>query len=135
MLPDYPKLKRDIASVLDDFVHLATAHYMGPFKSIHHLRLLEGDGHTTVWENRQEDHVPIVTHSAGVTVTHEELPTMTMGDVLAKLMEVAKQLADQQAQQIYGRLDEVTAKTGMTLNAKGQALTSDLLLSALERIH
>jgi hypothetical protein len=135
MLPDYPTLKRELDALLMRYCEQQTYRRMGILGSIEKLRQFEGDGHTTVWENGDVDDVPMQSSSAEITITHQELQTMTLASALEKLDAVAEAMASQTSQGIYRRIESLTNRTGMVIDGKGEKLGIEHIIAMLERMH
>jgi hypothetical protein len=136
VLPDYPKVKADLAARLNEFVKKRVDHYLGPLRGIPQVRLFEGDGGRSLTrEDGETETGEAVEMRAPLSVASDELPTLTMDALLSKLDEVAKEMARQMAESAYQAVSDAVEKVGNVVDAGGGTLTAELLLESLSAIH
>jgi hypothetical protein len=131
VLPDYPKLKKDLASQLTRFLQDRTRAYLGPLAEIRRLRAFEGDAFSIVRAGEEEEPHEFDDVESIVTISNDELPTMTLESLLAKLDEAAEGIARQIAQGIYRTIFEATERAGAVLDTGGQQVSAQTILDAL----
>jgi hypothetical protein len=134
VLPDLPTLKGDIQRVLLEYFHGQVYVRLGflsdvPKHTIHegrHLRTVRADGTIEESDLKQA--------SAEMAVPFEEAPRMTLEQRIAKINDMADQMARQMGEQLFGSLNETLDKAGQTVDRKGQPLDAEAIFSVLEKI-
>ena len=72
--------------------------------------------------------------SSALSVKDDDLIKMGPQAFIDGLNRTAEELREQQSKLVFERMNEVTQKTGNTVDAKGQPLSHHLLLQTLEKI-
>jgi hypothetical protein len=135
MLPDYPKLKKDISERLNYFIRKRLNHYLGPLSEIGHIRHFEGSGSRIVRPSGEEE--PTQMHeirSKEMEFKAEEVPSMTLDKILKKFDEMAFSMAEQIAQNFYKTVTEATHKAGTTVDGKQSKMSAQIILEVLSKM-
>jgi len=135
MLPDFPSSKRDI----DQLIRLRLQ------RSIRQRSVLAGlaasivqhEGELMAYDQLTKEGKRTLTGEyekaeAGVTISLEEIPTLTGENLYKKLDQLAEDIARQTSQTGFRRLEETLANAGTGVDAGGQPLTPELYMQSLE---
>ena len=71
---------------------------------------------------------------AGLLFTREEMRTLDLESFVERLRGAGKQLADQEAGYMFGKINEAAARVGNVTDADGRPFGKDVFLEALEHI-
>ena len=134
MLPDFTKLKTDIDSRLRRFLERRMLHHLGPLSEIRRVRFFEGRGRTVIRESGEKESLELFDLSATLSFRDDELPTLTLDDLLQRLDAAAKDMAGQQARHLYKTIEEAATRVGNVVDGKQRTISADLLLQGLLRI-
>ena len=132
MLPDFPEQKERIERRLRIRLDQQRLAKLGAFGESPALRLAEGDRLIFTDEDGTEREPEFGHAEAEFKVSVDELPTMTLERLKAKLDKAAEDLARQQVERAVGVLNEETA--GNTLQMRGEPFQEEHLFRALEKI-
>lgn len=135
MLPDYPGVKADLAARLVDFMKVRMALHLGALSEIKHVRYFEGDGRTFVRSSGEVEPAGWKDMGSEFSIELAEVPTMTLYSILQKLDDVARDMARQQAEMVYGTISEAVEKVGNVMDNKGRKLTAQSIIDALAMLH
>lgn len=127
MLPDYPKLKKDLQEALDRYLRERVAAYMGIVGQFPHCTVHEGD--RTYLQRAAGDSAETEFTLVDVTrsLSRDELPRLTLDDILARLDEGAGELAGRTKQHAFGEMDRIVTDAGQVVSGKGQPLPETIL--------
>jgi len=134
MLPDFTKLKEDIDSRLRRFLEQRMLRHLGPLSEIRRVRFFEGRGRTVVRESGEKESIGLFDLNATLSFRDDELPTLTLDDLLRRLDAAAKEMADQQARHIYNTISEAARRVGNVVDGKQKAFSAEQLLQVLLKI-
>jgi hypothetical protein len=135
MLPDFPDLKSDLAEHLDEFVRARIDFHLGALSQIKRVRYFEGRGWTLNYSSGETHDSEMQLTEEELSLSVEEIPNLTFDDMLTKLDEFAKRLAEKQAVRAYQRISEIIEKFGNSVDAKGRPLTAELILEMFNQVH
>ncbi len=133
MLPDYPRVKTDLAAFLEDFLRQRVEVHLGPLGEIPRERVPEGDGHALERPTGEVTDVPFEELRSGFSVKTAEIPTLSLQAVLEKFDQAAQELADQMVKNMYKSIHQAVEQVGNTVSAKGR-LSAETILEMLARI-
>jgi hypothetical protein len=134
MLPDYPTLKLELADFLNRILRSRIASHQGFVGRLgkhrvfegrrSHIRRATGDSETTDFE--------------GVSVEREislsKVPTITLIDIFREVDSVAAEMGTKMSKAFFRSLDKSLDAAGQVDDAKGEKLSPELLLKAMEGI-
>jgi hypothetical protein len=134
MLPDWPKLKQEIRAQLNLFMRERHQVHLGCFSESPQHRIFEGGSTETVRASGQVDETKIKEISAEFSYETEELSKLTLSDVLAKLDEVAKEMAEKFTASIYENIGEICEKYGNVTEQKGEPFSPESVIESWEKL-
>ena len=134
MLPDLPTLKGDIQRVLLAYFHGQVYVRLGFFSKVPKHTIHEGKHLRTVRADGTIEESDLKQASAEMAVHFDEAPRITLEERMAKINDMADQMARQMGEQLFGSLNETLDKAGQTLDQKGQPLDAEAIFSVLEKI-
>jgi len=134
MLPDYPSLKKEIREVLDVFLKKQVEHYSVAMQQIPKTKLFEGKGTVIKRRTGEEDPTPFMSSETGFELKYDEIPEMSINDILAKLDQAALSMAEKMELTFFKSISEQLDKAGRTFGQKGGPLTGKSILNALRNI-
>jgi hypothetical protein len=119
MLPDFPVLKDALQKKLMDITRLRTQHYMGLLGRIGKRQLHEGKGHILVRADGSRDEGPSIEIAVPITLASDEIESLTMDELVAKLDRAALEMADKQSALFSKRFEQSVNEAGNAINAEG----------------
>lgn len=134
MLPDFVDLKLDISDRLEEFVRERKAYHLGHLSKIRRVVRPEGGKQEIKYSSGESDSSYPIDVSIEFPLIVSEIPTMTLDNLLEKLDNLAKQMAEKEAKFFYQRLFEILDKFGQTTDAKGRRMSAELILESLSSI-
>jgi hypothetical protein len=107
---------------------------LGPFGEAPSFRLAEG--HRLIFEREDgvENEVEFGHAEAEFKVSVDELPNLTLDQLVAKMDKAAAELARQQVERAVSVLNEAVETVGNTLHMRGEPFQEEHLFQALEKI-
>lgn len=73
--------------------------------------------------------------SAEISLTLDEIPSLTVQNRIEKLNDMAEQMAGQVSKLLFGTLNDVLDKAGQVVDQKGRPLDAEAVFNALESMH
>jgi DNA-binding transcriptional regulator of glucitol operon len=134
MLPDLPKLKRDIRKRLDLYLRRQINARHGVFCEAPKHIIQEGDRMRIAREDGTIDESNLEQASAEMSLRAEEIPHMTIKERMAKLDDVADEIVRQQLKHLFQTVKDVCDKTGQSVDARGKTLDADVVLAIIEKM-
>lgn len=134
MLPDFPKLKLDVWRHLHSFLESRMLRHLGVLSQSPRVRFFEGHERMVVRESGDREAVESFDVSATMTFRDEELPTLSLEDLLERLDAAAKDMAAQEAKHTYDNISEAAKRVGNALDAKQQPVSAEMVLEMLSKI-
>lgn len=134
MLPDFPRTKGEISSMLLRRFRLQAQRgtpleHMGTYVTLH-----EGKGYSypqegfgTIADKLEEFQVP-------VSLNCKDIPNLSFQDIVAKVDRWSEDLRRMLSQQMYAKLDESAEKAGTAIDAGGKEFSQELLLEMFDRV-
>ncbi|MGO4478048.1 hypothetical protein AB4Z32_17510 [Massilia sp. 2TAF26] len=135
MLPDIPPIKREITKALLKFLSNRIREHMGVIGELRSYFVKEGGRVVIIREDGSVDETTMNKASAELSLDYAEVPMLTHDDVLAKLDQIAQQMASQMSQRAFETINEAVEAVGNTVNAGGRPLGPDACLEILEKMH
>jgi hypothetical protein len=135
MLPDFPTLKQELEEVL--FLQLCNAIKDRNVLARHSSSIVQHEGNQMSHDQLTALGKRVVTGEyeraeAEVMIPIEEVPEMVDDKLFQKLNELADSIAGQTSRSGYKKLDDVISEAGGSVDARGEGLTAEHYLQALE---
>ena len=134
MLPDWPELKSEMRHRLDEFLRQRHQFHLKSFAEIPRYRIFEGRDTETVRAGGDVDKTKMKSARSEIIYDSKTTPDLTLDEILKKLDEIAKDMADQIAGHFYETMAEVCEKHGNVVDAGGRELTPEVWLETLEKV-
>lgn len=134
MLPDFPKVKARLETVLKKYeMELARLH-MGVFADVPTSVVVEGNNTVIIREDGSVEEIGFEGITAELQVNFAEVETMTHEMVLDKINRLAKEMAEKKAKFASEQIGKAAEDAGNVVSADGQPFSIDLLLEFLEEM-
>jgi len=134
VLADYPTAKESLYALLRQILRYQVGQSEPFLTRIPQYVLHEGDKTTLRRADNSADTTTMQEADAGLVFTREEMKSLSFEGLVAKLSQVAEDLAKQQAGHIFSKIDEAAARVGNFVDAQGQAFGKAVFLEALEKL-
>jgi hypothetical protein len=134
MLPDLPRLKRDIESIFIGYLRLATQRRLGPFADVPRHIVHEGKDMRIHRADGTVEDTPMKETSADMSMNVEEVPNMSFNDRVRKFDKIADAMAEQMKRNMFQGLNEVLEKAGQVIDARGKPLDAETIFAVLEKV-
>jgi hypothetical protein len=133
MLPDYPTVKDELRQFFSRWMKAGMERRLGPLSEIPRHRAFEGTAMSIIRSSGQEDLTPFEPYTSELHVTYEEVPKLTLPQILSRLDRVAQEMADQLARSVYKAASNAADKVGTVVKSP-QGFTPQTIFEALEKI-
>lgn len=134
MLMDYPMAKENLYALLRQVLRYQIGQSEPFLARIPKYVLHEGTGTTLQRADNSADTTTMQEAGAGLVFAREEMKSLSFEGLVAKLSQVAKDLAEQQAGHVFSKIDEAVAKVGNLVDAQGKAFGKAVFLEVLEQL-
>ncbi|MBS3910002.1 MAG: hypothetical protein KGZ93_10350 [Actinobacteria bacterium] len=134
MLPDFPQAKNELMQVLTERMKLIQSGFMQPFGELPKFVMHEGDSFRIIRADGSIDEVPMKEAKVKITIEHSEVETMTPAEIIQRVDSMAEEMARQQSQIFFKKINETTAAVGNTIDVGGGELTVDDYLDMLSKV-
>jgi hypothetical protein len=135
MLPDLPRLKEDVQKVIDRYLQFQVNSRLGIFGEAPKHIIQEGNRMRMIRADGSVDESEFKHASAEISLTLDEIPTLTVQARIEKLNDIAEQMAGQVSRLLFGTLNEVLDKAGQVVDQKGRPLDAESVFNVLENMH
>lgn len=132
-LPDFPKHKKYIDSLINQLVRQGVNNEMSVFSESPRTMQHEGLKKSHQVEGGEIVRTDFQEFATEMIVKYDEIPKLTEDDVAERALKFGKDLGVQMARHSFGVLNEVTTKTGNVASAKGRPI-GDVMLEMLEKM-
>jgi len=135
MLPAFPKIEAARARTNREIIEHLAAQLSPILRKIDRHIQFEGYRGTTIL--RYDDtvgHSALNPVSAEILVERVPLLDFTEADLLKKLANIAEQMAQGMSANFYAEMERGTAEVGNVVDARGQPLSEELILRAIEKM-
>jgi hypothetical protein len=132
MLPDFPEVRKFAQEILTKRFQKQVFQRSGIMQDIPKEVLYEGD---RVELHRYDGSVQVVSMEptkSELRLEENEFRKKGLGAVIEAMDKTAADMAEEQTKSFFRQLDEICKESGQTYDAKGQSLSYDLVLTALE---
>ena len=133
MLPDFPKVKARLETMLKYEMELARLH-MGPLAAIRESVVFEGNKITIIREDGSVDEMGFEEITAELQVNFAEVETMTHEMVLDKINRPAKEIEEKKAKFAYEQIGKAAEEAGNVVSADGKPFSIEMLFEMLEKM-
>jgi hypothetical protein len=133
VLPDYPAIKRSLAEALEERLRIRFLFYLGPLAEIGHHRQFEGHQIATARPEGERVDDPRELLET-ITIRIDEVPTLTLATIMARLDEAARKLAQAHSRMVYEQIDQAVSDVGNTVDCRGEALSARHLLAMIDKV-
>lgn len=134
MLPDFPKVKARLETMLKYEMELARLSHMGVFADVPTSVVVEGNNTVIIREDGSVKEMGFKEITAELHVNFAEVETMTHEMVLDKINRPAKEIAGKKAKFAYEQIGKAAEEAGNVVSADGKPFSIDLLLEFLEKM-
>jgi len=133
MLPDFPKIKRNIQEKMIRYLQdrVRQDPLLSQIKHEHHF---EGNRMSTKTENGVQESSGYKEISGGLQIKKEDIITKGPGAFTENIQKMAEDIQRQQVKFVLNDIKEITDKTGHVVNGKGQPITFELIMEMYEKI-
>ncbi len=135
MLPDSAKLKRDLSARLRRFLEIRMLHHLGPLAESPRVRFFEGERRAVVRRSGQQEPVEPFEISSTMTFQNDELPTLSLENLLEKLDLAAQDMAAQVARHSYEVISKAAESVGNMVDAKQMRVSAEMILEGLSKMY
>ena len=133
MLPDYPKVKDELRQFFSRWMKAGMERRLGPLADIPRHRVFEGTAMSMIHSGGEESLTPFEPYESKLEITYEEVPKLTLPQILSRLDRVAQEMADQLARSVYKTASNAADKVGTVVKSP-QGFTPQTIFEALEKI-
>lgn len=134
MLPDYPTVKRKLATKMQDQLKQEFAQRLGFLNGIDRSIVFEGSRSKIVREDGSVQESDFQEISTALSISTKELESLTPEQMRVKIENAADELAQKQSSLAFETIRKEVEKVGNSFDAKGQPFTAELFLDGLENI-
>ena len=134
MLPDFPKVKARLETMLKYEMELARLSHMGVFADVPTSVVVEGNNTVIIREDGSVKEMGFEEITAELQVNFAEVETLTHEMVLDKINRPAKEIAGKKAKFAYEQIGKAAEEAGNVVSADGKPFSIDLLLEFLEKM-
>lgn len=135
MLPDFVVLKKEIDDVLTLFMRKRFKFHCTGIQDIPREQLFEGAGMAVQRATGDLDESKFIENKIEFSISYDEVPTLSLNEVLQKLDKAAKEMADQAQKYFYLKINQDLDRLGRTVDRKGKPFTAETILEALQSIN
>jgi len=132
MLPDIPPLKQEITKKLQAAFKQRVNDYMGAINEAPRCFIKEGRQVVTIRPDGRNDETELKVASAETWIRVEDIPHLSFQDRLAKLDEVAREMAGQISKHAFDQINEAVERVGNVVHG---GLTPESFLELFEKIY
>ena len=127
MLPDYVDTKHRLQDVLTRWLRKRVRVRLGPLGEIPRYSVFEGGGTSIIRPDNREDVTEMHRLESDFSVKFDEVPDLTLVDILKRLDGVAQEMADDMAKHVYSTISGVTERVGNVVRNTGK-ITPEAIL-------
>ena len=133
MLPDYIDTKNRLQEALVRWLRLRVRYYLGPLGDIPRYSIFEGKKTSIIRPNNQEDITEMHRLENEFSIKFDEVPNITLEEILKRLDTVAQKMADEMARQVYTTISDAADRVGNVIRNTGK-ITPEAFLEMFETI-
>jgi hypothetical protein len=133
MLPRIANLDREFVNAVQNYVRTHSRESQ-LLKEIRAHVIHEGHASAIRRSADELEHAKMTEAAAETTMAFAEIDNVDSDYVLAKANDISSQFQKHMSQHLFETINEVTEKTGLRADAKGQGLTNDLLIELFSKM-
>ncbi len=133
MLPDFPDLKKKLARRIRARMKAVHASHTAPLSAAGMIHIPEGDRVMSIDEDGLESEIPMKQHRVTVTITDDEVETLTTEEMIRRFDNAAQQMATQTGKTFIESLDRSVQSVRNVVNYHGK-ITADDLFAMYEKV-
>ncbi|MRR05774.1 MAG: hypothetical protein EG828_02345 [Deltaproteobacteria bacterium] len=134
MLPDLPRMKKDIAELFQIIFKNRLNAYLGVVGEVPRYIIKEGANPVTLRPDDSRDETKLQAASAETNFSIEEIPRLSVEQRIAKLDDAAREMASQISSHAFATINEAVDKVGNVVDAKGKPFSPEAVFEVLEKI-
>lgn len=134
MLPDFTRVKTDLAEMLEALMRQLVRRHLGPLGRIPRVTLFEGGSQVLSRPSGEEEPTAFREIQVRFMVTDDEAPTMTFTSLVEKMNAAAEEIAKKMAADLYGTIHRAVEQVGNVVDAQGERFSARLILETLSRM-
>jgi len=135
MLPDFPDIKNQVTPILMNYLNNRVRFHMGFFGEIPIVPIPEGSHTKLLRADGTCDDTPLEKAQGKISVETSPQGGLSFQSVLKSIDDVAQQMAQQEKQMLFRRINQVTEETGNVIDARSQPLSAKILNDSLKMMH
>ncbi|WP_306142619.1 hypothetical protein [Roseibium sp. MMSF_3412] len=129
-----PQLENEIEELVSRFVEHETKVRSPGIGEVPRHRVFEGDQSAIIRPDGENDDTDFREFSATSRIPSNKILYSTFDEILKYFVPVAEALASHQATMFFEVIDQTTKKTGNIIDWKGNPLSFETILEALEKV-
>lgn len=134
MLPDLPRMKKDIAELFQIIFKNRLNAYLGVVGEVPRYIIKEGANPVTLRPDDSRDETKLQAASAETNFSIEEIPRLSVEQRITKLDDAAREMASQISSHAFATINEAVDKVGNVVDAKGKPFSPEAVFEVLEKI-
>jgi len=134
VLPDFPKLKSEINKVIQIYFRRCVYDYTIAIKQAPKTIIHEGKSSVIRRSNGEEDPTNFMKSETLIELKFDEIPKMTLNDILSKLDTAAQDMAGKMERGFFKSISDDLGRRNRTSDNKGEPLTGKTILKTLKEI-
>lgn len=134
MLPDLPRMKKDIAELFQIIFKNRLNTYLGVVGEVPRYIIKEGANPVTLRPDDSRDETKLQAASAETNFSIEEIPRLSVEQRITKLDDAAREMASQISSHAFATINEAVDKVGNVVDAKGKPFSPEAIFEVLEKI-
>lgn len=134
MLPDLPALKRDVQKIFNRYLQIQRDKRLGMLSEFPKHIMHEGNSSRIVRPDGKVDETELKLASVEMSVKADEVVNLTFNECLARLDQLADDMARQMSAQFFGELNKTLDKAGQVVDQKGKPLDPDAIFAVFEKM-
>lgn len=133
MLPDFPDLKQKLARRIRARMKEVHASHTSPLSAAAMVHIAEGDRVMSIDADGFESEIPMTLHRVTVTITDEEVESLTTEEIIRRFDSAAQEMAMQTGKTFVESLDRSVRSVGNVVKYDG-TITADDLFAMFEKV-
>jgi len=133
MLPDYPKVKKELEKAYFlIFKKLVEGYTPDPF--FRQVQVFEGGKTAIVREDGTKDETNPFQVESLFTISTKEIPNLKIDEILKRIDETAMQLSSERQKRLYQSLSDQLERAGRMMDGEGRSISAEVILEALDNV-